>query len=1499
MVEIDPEYAPTLTPPPNVQLPAADPSSVLPERIGRYRIEKVLGKGGFGLVYLAYDEQLGRKVAIKVAHFHLISQLDDPELYLNEARTVANLDHPHIVPVHDVGSTVEFPVFVVSKYVEGCDLAAKIKQSRLSHCQAAELAATIAEALHYAHKQGLVHRDVKPGNILIDNEGKAFVVDFGLALREENIGKGANYLGTPAYMSPEQARGEGHRVDGRSDIFSLGVVLYELLLGRRPFRGDSQAELMDSIISHEPRPLRQYDDKIPKELERICLKALCKRASERYLTAHDFADDLRHFLSTVPQVADQFPSPAAPHSGNQANSQTAVSSNTPSTIPVSDSRPIKIVPKGLRSFDAHDADFFLELLPGPRDRDGFPNSIRFWKTRLEGTDPDEAFAVGLIYGPSGCGKSSLMKAGLLPVLSKHVIAVYVEATPHETETKLLHGIRKHCPTLPDNLNLTDTLAALRRGQSLPAGKKVLIVLDQFEQWLHAKKEQQNTELVQALRQCDGGRLQCIVMVRDDFWLAVSRFLQELEIRLLEGHNSAMVDLFDIDHAKKVLAAFGRAFGKLPPNSHETNKDQKEFVNQAVNGLAQEGKVISVRLALLAEMLKGKAWTPATLKGVGGTEGVGVTFLEETFSATTATPEHRYHQKAARAVLNSLLPESGSDIKGNMRSHAELLEASGYDNRPADFENLIQILNSEIRLITPTDPEGNDVADASSIRAGAKYYQLTHDYLVPALREWLTRKQKQTRRGRAELLLVERSTIWNAKTENRDLPTALEFARILLFTARQRWTGGQRRMMRRAARVHWQRAGALAVVFVALLLISVTVRGWVIEEQNRKQAEGRVKELIHADFAQVPTIVDELGPYRAWANPLLVTATNDHVADSPERLKVALALLPVDNGQVDYLRQRLLTSDPTTLPVIRDLLLRFSPNPTPDLVQPLWQVLTDESAAPGPRFQAACALATIDREGLEIRRDDWRKVGSFIADRFVATVLQDLGHFVSVLNALRPARSCLLTPLSAIFRDPHRTESERSMATNVLCDYASDQPGLLVELLLNAEPGFYQNLFAVLSRDENQAAACQFLAEEVARPLPEDPTDPLSEAAGKQRANAALGLLKLHRPQQFWPMLKHSADPRIRSYIIQRFAAVGAPPGIVLEHLNNHELEGSIRRALLLILGTFRPNQFSDAERDHVISEVSQLYRNNPDPGLHGASAWLLKQWDQESLFHKIDQELATGTVVKNRNWYVNGQGQTMTVIIGPVEFVRGSPATEEGREGGRDGKSESQHRKRIDRTFSIAAREVTVEQFRRFRPTHVVNEQYAPTLACPVNRVSWYDAAAYCNWLSAQEHIKEDQWCYLANDAGEFADGMKLAPNYLHRTGYRLPSEAEWEFACRAGAVTSRYYGQTEELLRYYGRYVRDPREPWTLPVGSLQPNDLGLFDMLGNVWEWCQDGYVNHQTEIDDLEDANNPKDNAGRTLRGGSIYRVLSVRCADRDKEQPAMRDNYVGLRPVRTQP
>jgi serine/threonine protein kinase len=271
----------------------------LPPTIGRYAVDKLIGSGGFGSVYLARDEILNRQVAIKVPHRRVIEGSHGAEEYLREARLVANLDHPNIVPVYDVGSTEEIACFIVSKYIRYTDLRRLLKKRQVDTGQAVELAKKIAEALHFAHKREIVHRDIKPSNILIDDDGTPYLADFGLALPEYDQGKGPRYAGTPAYMSPEQARGEGHRVDGRSDIFSLGTVLYEMIAGRRPFKGESNSDLLEQVEFYDPKPLRQIDEKIPKELDRICQKAMAKRASERYSTAHDLAEDLGYFWSDL------------------------------------------------------------------------------------------------------------------------------------------------------------------------------------------------------------------------------------------------------------------------------------------------------------------------------------------------------------------------------------------------------------------------------------------------------------------------------------------------------------------------------------------------------------------------------------------------------------------------------------------------------------------------------------------------------------------------------------------------------------------------------------------------------------------------------------------------------------------------------------------------------------------------------------------------------------------------------------------------------------------------------------------------------------------------------------------------------------------------------------------------------------------------------------------------------------------------------------------------
>ncbi len=269
------------------------------QQLDAYRLLDLLGIGGMAAVYRAYEPSMDRHVAIKVLRDHLAGDATFRARFEREVRTLARLEHQHILPVYDVGEHGGRP-YLVMRYVEGGTLGDVLARSRMGLEQATKLAIQVAEALGYAHRQGVIHRDVKPSNILITPDGDALLTDFGIAkLLAQTLGLTGEgmQLGTPLYMAPEQVQGQ--TVDGRTDVYALGVVLYEALAGRPPYVAETPMAVALMHVRQPPPPLRQHNRAIPEALEQVLLRALAKQPDDRFQTALEFATALRSSLSST------------------------------------------------------------------------------------------------------------------------------------------------------------------------------------------------------------------------------------------------------------------------------------------------------------------------------------------------------------------------------------------------------------------------------------------------------------------------------------------------------------------------------------------------------------------------------------------------------------------------------------------------------------------------------------------------------------------------------------------------------------------------------------------------------------------------------------------------------------------------------------------------------------------------------------------------------------------------------------------------------------------------------------------------------------------------------------------------------------------------------------------------------------------------------------------------------------------------------------------------
>jgi serine/threonine protein kinase len=272
-------------------------------RLGRFGLIAAVGRGAFGEVWRAHDPQLDRDVALKLPRFDDAAG-KEAQRFFREARAAAQLQHPNIVPVHEAGE-IDGRCYIASKFIDGLPLSVWMQQNAVKPSEAATLVQMLAAALHYAHGRGVIHRDVKPANVMMDAAGEPHVMDFGLARRPEDeatLTTEGSVLGTPSYMAPEQAVGRSHLVDARSDLYALGVVLYELLAGRKPFDGPPHA-VLHQVVHDAPPPIRKLRPRVPADLETVCLKCLEKDPARRYADCAALAEDLRRILAREPILA--------------------------------------------------------------------------------------------------------------------------------------------------------------------------------------------------------------------------------------------------------------------------------------------------------------------------------------------------------------------------------------------------------------------------------------------------------------------------------------------------------------------------------------------------------------------------------------------------------------------------------------------------------------------------------------------------------------------------------------------------------------------------------------------------------------------------------------------------------------------------------------------------------------------------------------------------------------------------------------------------------------------------------------------------------------------------------------------------------------------------------------------------------------------------------------------------------------------------------------------
>ncbi len=894
---------------------------------GRYRVIRCLGTGGFSEVYLTVDLQLDRRVAVK--RTRLLAA--DFEFVMREARMVAVLDHPGIVRIVDVLRDDEYGLLIVMQFVNGVNLSHWMRQRKVSVWRSLEITRRVALSLGHAHAHGIVHRDVKPANILIDAAGNPLLTDFGLAwwLNERQSAQGRS--GTIGYMAPEQMRGENDSIDERSDIFSLGIVLYQLLTDRLPFDGPDWQTVESKTNQAGFVPASQWNAEVTAELDRVLDRALHRNPRERFQTMREFA---RALLAAQNHV-DPEPSRRRGES-SEDELDDAIAEILVDEV---------LVPRGLLPYARTDADSYRRLTAGPRDRDGTPLLVRVWRRWCESVDGLETDRLGVLLGPPGSGKTSFVQAGLMAALSSDVAMVCVECRSGDLANQILEGGREQLALIGTETSLAELIKRLRVEETVESQfRKVVLVLDQYESWALEAGSGAQDALAAALRQCDGVHVQVLVVAGAEHWGLVNRLSRAVEVALVEGVNLHSMPLLSKQQARSILEAMGRSYGSLPPPYQPLEPKHARFLEQAIGGLGRDhgGRVLPIQIAMFAHVAELHHWDPEALQRAGGLEELFVEFFEDSFESESASEKNRRLRPVAARMLECLLPAPDQSVRQSGKSLEELENCLAGEFSVPRVRNAAAVLVEELKVAVAVP-----VSCGDTICPGIR---ISNDFLVGPLRTWTQRITQSTPAGRAQARFYQLAGMWTRSRERRFLPSTIEFFQIAVATRRMRCNPEQRLFLQAARRRVLVRMGGWVglVLFVAVLLGSVVKSQMASRLQREALIRAEIEQFYALPAAEVPVKLRKL--IAEFPREALIQHTGQSLSRIDAEQRAMLLRAELDPSRWAILLQQLDRLPPEWAEVIHDAVRSH-----PSLQGLLKRIVYHERVPDAERCRAAIIL----------------------------------------------------------------------------------------------------------------------------------------------------------------------------------------------------------------------------------------------------------------------------------------------------------------------------------------------------------------------------------------------------------------------------------------------------------------------------------------------------------------------------------------------------------------